>query len=1475
MSAPAHPPRAAPAGPCAQLVLAELELALGPGGAAAACRLSRAGLPLDAALLASRLCLLARSGALGCAEAAARLERLLGVLERPGPSPAVDAAVVALLHAADGAVAEESIRRLRALPEGVAVVVCRESARELPVCAVALDRRLVLKVASVLYALPDGWSEYVQTRPDGHKHDHYWFSPTGMRLRSTVEVRKLLADQGFELKEVGHPKPARTPVTRGETWRTPVTDLHAHRPAALALEAASPLRQPCFVQEPVGDALVCREELCLPAIEELSYWHRFSLLALTCDPRVGECPTVRELRLWIERESKRKSASPSWGFTVRLVQEGEGGRLRIVPKTPTETTGCCLSRKYGDERLLKLSIPLKVAPSSALRTAGLRLLGCTFEFLFGRSRGSDDEGSPFSMWFFLVSGPGFPRCDVQEVREWCLSAPLNAGLSLAKLQPRMELLASPTDATALLHAAEVTQIPDIVTGPRVEQNLTDGCGLISYQLMQEIAQMQAYEAVPTALQIRLLGAKGLVMLAPELPGRLICLRNSQVKFVDRNTDEQHNTVQVCKASKDGGSADMNHDIITALQANGLPFDNIVAVLEDEFRRIRGSIADPREMLRRGALGSTKLAARVVEAGFSFQEPFVLHEIERLLTFDSMATDKRLRVPVEQSRYALIVADPTQTLAPGECFFQPSSVGVLEADVLVTRHPLHLPTDLVMLRAVDCQPLRHCRDVLVLSTRGAVSPASLMSGGDYDGDRAFVCWDRRLIPDRVRQRHSVDGCRAVEPELQRSLDEAAQRAEHYISPLIEGTLGELPRERIGDALFNYSCEIMKHDAVGLLTYLFYNAAERDPLSPDALLLGVLCEKSLDSVKQGYSVRVPREVQRLDVPEWRGGPASASPSPSYCTRVFRAIKRKVQEVRSMLRPMQSPDPAVLVAGWQEHVTEARKWMRDYNDECRSLTGGRDWELYDSKWTKRLLKFVPERSRRLQAAAACYAVCWDKWLQDSSEAGRNKKKEGSKAPSFKRFCWATTLAQLAAIRGRALLLRDPLDPEDCDDVLCAKHFESRGLSWTHSQRHAFASLRGLWLGLYDGVAHEPSFFVPTFWDSVPLACWAPRLVASYSWAVARSGEYHKSLIHTPGALKRLLPLDKARAALLACDCSCAARNANAAGALSSPDLNAVLHAASTLEPLFAACSLAGTPPARQWLGSGSEEGCVTVVTDRHNLLTLAKFALWHLGVCTEPDTSRFDVECADERLLLLRRHAGREPAEDWGRFIGNLCEGTVTACDGNAFAEAGWRGVLEGSLRSARGRRLRLIVRIEADAQLRDAPLPPSLADDEMLAAPAWCAGSALRAMTCAQGAASPALAGLTEIKAHRAGPSEARERSWLASVWAQLFVGGTGSVVVARKDAAVARGPEVPECFTGEVEQLSQERVRQLAGVDDARAERALGMVAEFLETLCAEMRPGEHSVVTSDKFYSGRDMRWRLARFPAAFDAFLPDFMNKQ
>ena len=68
----------------------------------------------------------------------------------------------------------------------------------------------------------------------------------------------------------------------------------------------------------------------------------------------------------------------------------------------------------------------------------------------------------------------------------------------------------------------------------------------------------------------------------------------------------------------------------------------------------------------------------------------------------------------------------------------------DVDVLVARSPAHYVSDIQKVKAVLKVELMGLKDVIVFSTKGNPSLAAKLSGGDYDGDIAWVCWEPSIV-----------------------------------------------------------------------------------------------------------------------------------------------------------------------------------------------------------------------------------------------------------------------------------------------------------------------------------------------------------------------------------------------------------------------------------------------------------------------------------------------------------------------------------------------------------------------------------------------------------------------------------------------------------------------------------------------------------------------------------------------------------
>ena len=115
----------------------------------------------------------------------------------------------------------------------------------------------------------------------------------------------------------------------------------------------------------------------------------------------------------------------------------------------------------------------------------------------------------------------------------------------------------------------------------------------------------------------------------------------------------------------------------------------------------------------------------------------------------------MKIGLAESTYAFMIADPLAVLEDNEVHiafstaFKDHKTGVdqimlHDIDVLVARSPAYLPSDIQKVRAVFKPELQLYKDVIVFSSKGSVALASKLSGGDYDGDKAWICWDLDIV-----------------------------------------------------------------------------------------------------------------------------------------------------------------------------------------------------------------------------------------------------------------------------------------------------------------------------------------------------------------------------------------------------------------------------------------------------------------------------------------------------------------------------------------------------------------------------------------------------------------------------------------------------------------------------------------------------------------------------------------------------------
>ena len=125
----------------------------------------------------------------------------------------------------------------------------------------------------------------------------------------------------------------------------------------------------------------------------------------------------------------------------------------------------------------------------------------------------------------------------------------------------------------------------------------------------------------------------------------------------------------------------------------------------------------------------------------------------------------------------MIPDHYSFLEEGEAYVAIPTVSIKTRYILAMRSPAYFAGDLVKLKVLTKEMLfsrleqtnkskrsiknwnalqffDSLRTGLILSTKGERSVADMMSGGDFDGDKAWVCWNEILI-DQVCQCDPVD------------------------------------------------------------------------------------------------------------------------------------------------------------------------------------------------------------------------------------------------------------------------------------------------------------------------------------------------------------------------------------------------------------------------------------------------------------------------------------------------------------------------------------------------------------------------------------------------------------------------------------------------------------------------------------------------------------------------------------------------
>ncbi|KAJ6447519.1 RNA dependent RNA polymerase-domain-containing protein, partial [Mycena sanguinolenta] len=324
---------------------------------------------------------------------------------------------------------------------------------------------------------------------------------------------------------------------------------------------------------------------------------------------------------------------------------------------------------------------------------------------------------------------------------------LNANQMLCKWASRFALGLSNSVPGPLLNPENVEEISDIISS--ADSNMTDGCGLSNLAFNLKLRFQLNLETMPCAVQ-------GMLVLWPDstqddIPK--ISFRNpSQVKINYTEEAKAHpanSTVDILRFSRTTCPARLSPEVIINLEHNGVPAEVFVRMQETYIAQAVDELLHwakepgrdtPEVMLRLWKALEKSENVYVARRAREAAGRLVFADSARgLATIRLRTTRKKTSTPRHQREVHRLVArlyfrlsvlarrDCWDALEEGEIHFKSSrrqflnsegiETDIVIGDVLMTRNPCKVPTDVRKLKAVKHEKLHDLVDVIVCSVRG--------------------------------------------------------------------------------------------------------------------------------------------------------------------------------------------------------------------------------------------------------------------------------------------------------------------------------------------------------------------------------------------------------------------------------------------------------------------------------------------------------------------------------------------------------------------------------------------------------------------------------------------------------------------------------------------------------------------------------------------------------------------------------------
>jgi RNA-dependent RNA polymerase len=256
----------------------------------------------------------------------------------------------------------------------------------------------------------------------------------------------------------------------------------------------------------------------------------------------------------------------------------------------------------------------------------------------------------------------------------------------ARYGARLAQAFSTTEESVKIEPEEMIKILDIYSTSNPPSMFTDGVGLVSPEIAEEIWEIYTESRskrsrrrlqTPSSYQIRLGGVKGMLCVDERLEGRILCIRPSMDKFVSPDR-----MVEIARAFDRPMSMYLNRPLIMLLETLHVPFEPIKQLQDQAVRHTveaSRSLESAARLLEQNGLGtafrmtSILLQLHKTEATLSIRdtEQGIISFLKRLLKFavNHVLRDLKYkaRIPVPKAWTLVGVADEYSYLGENEIY----------------------------------------------------------------------------------------------------------------------------------------------------------------------------------------------------------------------------------------------------------------------------------------------------------------------------------------------------------------------------------------------------------------------------------------------------------------------------------------------------------------------------------------------------------------------------------------------------------------------------------------------------------------------------------------------------------------------------------------------------------------------------------------------------------------------------------------